>query len=186
MNRPPKYPPARTLLSIAILLGLLMNCAAALADPLERFYGRFEGQAVAGGSGELSPRDITVEISPKGKGFTLEWTAVVRKSGGKEKRSDYSIDFLPSKREGLYSSAMRKNLFGNPVPLDPMKGDPYVWSKVDGDVLVVHALLITEEGGFELQAYRRTLKPGGMTLQYNRIRDNVLLRAVDGDLKRVK
>jgi hypothetical protein len=79
---------------------------------------------------------------------------------------------------------MRKDLFGQAVPLDPLEGDPYVWARIDGDTLSVHALLITETGGYELQAYNRTLIEGGLRLEYSRVRDGKVLRTVTGVLTR--
>ena len=67
-----------------------------------------------------------------------------------------------------------------------MKGDPYVWCKVEGKSLTVHALLITEGGGYELQIYRRTLKAGGLELEYMRVRNNEVLRTVTGELVKVE
>lgn len=166
------------------LVCLLSAASVPVCASVDKFEGSYEGTAVAGGD-ELSARDISVNIESKAKGFSLTWTAVIRKANGKVKRSEYSIEFLPTKRAGLYRSGMRRNLFGQAVPLDPLKGDPYVWAKVEDDTLVVHALLITEDGGYELQIYKRSLTPGGMHLDYFRIRDNEILRTVTGDLKKV-
>ena len=172
------------------LLALIASFSFLLSAPaqasFERFVGNYEGKAVVGGSGEIQARDISVTIRNKGNGFTLAWTAVMHKASGKTKRKEFEINFLPSKRDGLYRSAMRKNLFGQPVPMDPMKGDPYVWCKIEGKSLIVHALLISEDGGYELQIYKRTLTPSGMNLEYFRVKDNELLRTVTGELKRTK
>jgi len=168
---------------VALVAALFVASTQASIEP---FLGRYEGKAVVGGSGEIQARDIAVTIEPKGKGFRLEWTAIIYKGSGKTKRKAFSIDFLPSKRPGLYSSAMRRNLFGQPVPLDPLKGAPYVWCKLDGKSLIVHALLITERGGYELQVYKRTLKKGGLELEYMRVRDNQVLRKVTGELVKIE
>ena len=165
---------------------LLMMASTSVQASFEPFIGRYEGIGVVGGGGEIKPRDISVSIESKGNGFRLKWTAVMHKAGGKTKRKAFSIDFLPSKRPGLYSSAMRKNLFGQPAPMDPLKGDPYVWCKVEGGAMTVHALLITEDGGYELQIYKRTLRDGGLDLEYQRVRDNEVLRKVTGELTRVE
>jgi hypothetical protein len=167
------------------VLALTMLSAPALAS-FERFFGRYEGTAVAGGGNELSPRDISVSMAPKGNGFNLQWTVVIHKGSGKVKRVEYAIDFLPTKRIGLYRSGMRRNMFGQAVPLDPLKGDPYVWARTEGDVLTVHALIITEDGGYELQIHKRSLTPDGMHLDYFRVKDNEILRTVTGDLKKLE
>ena len=170
-------------LGMALVLSVLSASARA---GFEQFLGRYEGTALAGGGDELSPRDISVSMTPKGSGFNLKWTVVIHKVSGKIKRVEYAIDFLPSKRSGLYRSGMRRNMFGQAVPLDPLKGDPYVWARIEGKVLTVHALIITEDGGYELQIHKRSLTPGGMHLDYFRVKDNEILRTVTGNLKKIE
>ncbi|MTI10479.1 hypothetical protein [Curvivirga aplysinae] len=92
-----------------------------------------------------------------------------------------------SKRDGVYGSAMRKNLFGKWEPLNPMKGDPYIWAKIDNDTFIVYAMIITEDGGYEMQQYnRRIIDDKTMELVFNRIRDGEKLRTIKGFLKRVE
>jgi hypothetical protein len=82
---------------------------------------------------------------------------------------------------------MRADAFGNATPLDPMRGDPYVWARVEGPMLMIYALIITEGGGYEMHAYERTLTPAGvMNLNYFRVFNGEVQRAVTGTLKRVK
>ncbi len=77
-------------------------------------------------------------------------------------------------------------MFGNAVPLDPLKGDPYVWARVEGDTLTVFALHVLEDGGYEMQTYARKRIPEGIDLKYSRIRDGETLRTVEGTLFEVK
>ena len=79
---------------------------------------------------------------------------------------------------------MGVNLFGNPTPLDPMKGDPYVWSRITGDTLTVFSLLIDKNGGYEMQEYNRTLADGGLDLEYQRIRNGEKLKSIEVFLSR--
>ena len=67
---------------------------------------------------------------------------------------------------------------------DPMKGDPYVWSRVVGDTLTVYALLIDEDGGYEMQEYNRTLTEKGLHLEYERVRNGEKLKTITADLIR--
>ena len=48
-------------------------------------------------------------------------------------------------------------MFGHQVPLDPLKGDPYVWCRIVGRVLTLYSLQITDDGGYDLQIYERTV-----------------------------
>lgn len=173
-----------------LLLGLIAPLAPAVAygdsAPLQRFFGQYVGEAVADAEGDLDKRDIRAEISPLEKGFTVRWIMVVRKASGKTKRDDYSLNFVPTQRPNIYSSAMRTNAFGNAVPLDPLRGDPYVWARVEGSTLMIHALIVTDTGGYELHVYERTLTPTGMSLKFSRVVDGRVLRTATGTLKKTR
>ncbi len=173
------------LATVGCALWLPLAAAAIDASKYSRFFGEFEGKAISDTGGELAERDISVTIGPYEQGFYVQWVSTIHKASGKVKRKEYAVSFTPSDRPGLYRSAMRKNMFGQIVPMDPMKGDPYVWATIDGDTLNVYALHITDTGGYEMQTYARTLVEGGMSLRFSRNRDGVQLREVTGSLKRL-
>jgi hypothetical protein len=172
---------------LCLLASVPMLAVANMPAGFEKFYGEWAGTAVSDTGGEIAPRDIRAKISPQGKGFAINWVLVVHKAAGKDKRSEVSINFQPSKRPNIYTSAMRVDAFGNATPLDPLRGDPYVWARLDGSRLMVYALVITESGGYEMHEYERTLTPAGvMNLNYFRVVNGDVQRAVTGTLKRVK
>ena len=173
----------RPLLVCATMI-LVATVEAAPAD-FEAFFGEYEGQAITN-HGELRKRDLRVKISPYENGFTVNWISVTRKANGKLKRKEYSINFHPTRRSNIYRSGERKDLFGNAVPLDPMKGDPYVWARIHEDTLTVYALHVLEDGGYEMQTYERRRVPGGLDLKYSRVRDGEILRTVRGTLAEVE
>lgn len=170
--------------SLLVMMLACVSLTTIAAEPYEKFYGHYEGEAVSETDGEIGKRDLEVKIEGREAGYNVTWVSVTRKSSGKIKRKEYSIDFLPSRREGLYRSAMRSGLFGQAVPLDPMQGDPYVWARIEGDTLTVYALIISEQGGYEMQVYDRSLTANGMDLKYSRVRDGEILRTVGGALKK--
>jgi hypothetical protein len=165
----------------------------AMSDPLwaadqsiARFFGEYEGRSVQAPNEPLSARDLSIKIGPHGKnGFTLEWTTVIRDPSG-TKRQSYSIDFSPSDRAGIFASAMHRDTFGHSEPLDPLKGEPYVWADIHGSTFRVHALLITDDGGYEMQVYRRTLMEdgSGLALQFSRNRNGRELKTIYGVLRK--
>ena len=164
---------------------------AALAGPVQAaeraikdFYGTYVGRSISNIGEGLSQRDLNVVIKKHKKGFTLDWTTVTRRADGKVKSKSYSINFRATQRRGIFASAMRNNVFGGSEPLDPLKGDPYVWAGIGGKTLTVHALLITDDGGYEMQVYERTLTEEGMILKFSRNRDGVPLRFITGTLKK--
>ena len=179
----------KTTLAACLLLATASSLAADAA--VSRFFGYYEGVAISqpgtAGEDELQPRDLTVKVGPyHDRGFTVSWTTVIRKGDGRLKRSENSVNFEPAKRHGVYGSAMRRNMFGEEAPMDPLKGEPFVWATVAGDTMTVHSLIITEDGGYEMQSYERHLTDDGMSIEFRRVRDGESLRAVTGELRRTR
>jgi hypothetical protein len=175
-------------LLLAVVGGVFLAATLARAEGtgIERFYGSYVGEAVTQSGEEFDKRDINAEIGPQGKGFKVSFTVVVKRGSDKARRDEYTIAFLPSKRPGIYSSAMRTDVFGNAVPKDPLVGDPYMWARLEGDKLWRYALFVTETGGYEMQTYEYTLVAGGLNLRFSRVRDGEILRTVTGKLKKTR
>jgi hypothetical protein len=170
---------------VYLLASVFAPGADAVPTGFEKFYGEWVGSAVSDTTGEIAPRDIRATIGAKGTGFSISWVLVIHKATGKDKRSELSVSFQPTKRPNIYSSAMRVDMFGNAAPLDPLRGDPYMWARIEGSVLTIYALIITDAGGYEMHTYERTLTPAGvMKLNYFRVVNGEVLRAVTGTLKR--
>jgi hypothetical protein len=164
------------------LVGLSGATLAAENRPIKAFYGQYIGHAISDAAIE---RNLSVTIGPTAKqGFFVSWTTVSHKKKGL-KRKVYQVKFLPSERESIYSSAMRTNVFGGQVSLDPLNGDPFVWARIKGDTLTVHTLVIMEDGGYEMQIYNRTLNAQGLRLEYSRMRTGERMRQVSTQLVRV-
>jgi hypothetical protein len=177
--------PSKIIAGVLIIGALIAARAAGAADEgVAQFFGNYVGRTITAPDGSLSPRDLSIEIKPHGdNGFLLAWTTVIRDASGTRHRA-YSIAFTPSTRTGIFASAMRRDAFGHSEPLDPLKGEPYVWADIEGPTLRVHALLITDDGGYEMQVYRRTLTADGMTLEFSRNRNGKELKTVYGNLQR--
>lgn len=170
--------------AIFILAVALTALPAHAAEDYEPFIGEFEGKSSTDVDGVEKQRDLSVDISETKDGFNISWKTTTFKNG-KSKTKSYSIDFIESDREHIYQAAQKKNVFGGREPLDPMKGDAYAWARVDGPRLTVHALLITENGGFEMQTYDRILMgDNNLHLKFSRIRDGETLRTIDTNLYR--
>lgn len=154
-------------------------------NPIMPFVGDYVGSAdVLGADGERIRRDMNVNISAVDDGFTVQWTSITHKPDGRLKEKSYSIDFRPSEREGIYSAAMRRNVFGHEVQLDPMKGEPFVWGRIRDQTLTVYSLFVDEQGGYELQQFDRTLTQGGLLLQFTNLRNGDKHRSVATFLNR--
>jgi len=173
-----------TRMKIALFAPLLLAAAQASAADFEQFVGSYHGSAQVDSGGTSQKRDMSVTITSAGKGFEVNWKSISHRADGRVKEKEYAINFLPTPRDGIYASAMGVDVFGNPTPLDPMKGDPYVWGRIAGDTLTVFSLLIDQNGGYEMQEYNRTLAAGGLDLDYQRIRNGEKLKRIRVFLKK--
>lgn len=164
----------RWLVVLAVLAAFVavarVQAAEAPAVGIEAFFGSYEGRGSGSAENHATLRDLSVSIGPAAdRGFVVSWSTAVRGQGGEaEKRKAYTITFQPTQRPGVYSSAMRPNVFGEKVPMDPFKGDPFVWARLSGKTLSVYALIILDDGGYDLQIYDRTLTPSGLDLVFSR------------------
>ncbi|ABG31861.1 hypothetical protein CEP88_01420 [Roseobacter denitrificans] len=168
----------------ALIMGLLLTATAVHAD-ISRFVGSYVGAAdVQSADGTSRPRDMSVKISQTKEGFRVYWKSTTYRKDGTAKEKAYTIDFVPSARPGVYASAMKRNVFGHAAQLDPMKGEPYVWGRIDGETLSVYSMYVTEDGGYEIQQFDRSLASRGLMLDFQTIRDGEIQRTVSTLLKR--
>lgn len=180
--------PANIRLPVLLLVwsfGLVLSAGLAVAEGLPaRFVGDFSGSAaVELADGTSLKRDMSVSIRMSEDGFTVRWLSVSYHQAGTRQKS-YEIAFVPTDRPNVYAAAMTRNVFGHAVPLDPMKGEPYVWARVSGDTLTVFSLFVDAAGGYEIQQYDRTLVAEGLQLEFQRFRNGVPQRAVSTLLTR--
>ncbi len=168
---------------VVVLWGILVSGARAAG--IEDFVGTYTGSAeIIGNSGEPVTRDMSVTIAESDDGFRVGWSTATNRADGTQNVKTYAIDFVPSDRGGVYSAAMQRNVFGKEVPLDPMKGEPYVWARILGDKLTVYSLFVTSEGGYEIQQFDRTLTDGGLQLEYQNVSNGEVGRRVSTFLTR--
>lgn len=167
---------------LVVLFGMWAQIAGA---DISRFYGDYTGSAnVLSADGTQTPRDMNVSISEGRNGFTVKWTSTTYKPDGRVKEKSYSIDFVESERPGIFAAAMTRNVFGHAVQLDPMKGEPFVWGRINQDTLTVYSLFVDDVGGYELQQFDRTLAEGGLMLEFTNLRNGEKQRSVSTFLSR--
>lgn len=148
------------------------------------FYGQWQGNAVSESAislyFQLTSRDIGVTVQPSGDGFTLTWNTVQRQKGDPnnpaEELKSTTVQFRPE-RPGVWRSVDTR---------DPLTGGaPYIWAHIRERTLVVNALQINPDGGYEIQVYRRTLSGAGMELEFVRVVDGEPVRTAKGRLIKV-
>ena len=177
--------PISPVASIFAAILLFYGTSLAFAQSgLERFVGDYSGRAeVETYDGTLAQRDMSVSIKKTREGFSVRWSSTTYRDGkGKEK--SYEIGFVPSDRDDVYAAAMTKNVFGHAVPLDPMKGEPYVWARIKNDTLTVFSLFVNSDGSYEMQQFDRTLVEDGLQLEFQRLSNGVPQRSISTFLKR--
>lgn len=167
-------------LVLALLIVWTALSVPARAAGISEFVGEYVGSAdMVRADGSLERRDMSVKIQETRDGFNVTWQSVSYKPDGRQKEANYTIDFLPTDRDGIFSAAMRRNVFGHAVQMDPMKGEPFVWGRIAGDTLTVYSLFVAEDGGYELQQYDRTLTVNGLKLDFSRIINGDRARSVE-------
>jgi len=148
---------------------------------LAAFFGTFKGTGVSDNRDSLyfgtTVRDLDVTIQPAGKGFTVEWTTVIRRGGDpknpKVRQKAQTMSFQPAGKGGAYRAA------GNG---DLLSGQPYAWAYIRKDALFIHIMSVAESGAYEMQSYTRRLVPTGMEFTFERIRNDEPVRTVKGRL----
>ena len=173
-----------TLGKILICSVMVLFSNLAVAADIDPFVGNYTGSADVDHGGESAPRNMSVEIADTKDGFDVTWSTTIQRANGEVDEKQYTIRFLQTTGSDVFPSAMKSDVFGNRVPLDPLNGDPYVWSHIAGETLTVYALNILEDGGYEMQEYRRSLADGGLSLDYRRLRNGEKLRNVKAFLKK--
>ncbi len=175
---------AAVLAAVVAVWTAVLSLQAFAAD-ITPFVGDYVGSAnVVDADGSSTPRDMSVSIHPIKGGFNISWSTTTYKLDGRVKDEKYSVDFQTTDRPDVFSAAMRRNVFGHEVPLDPMKGEPFVWGRIDGQTLTVFSLFIGANGDYELQQFDRTLADGGLDLSFSRFRNGEKSRTVQTFLER--
>ncbi len=182
----------RNFLLVGLVALVVLGCSdqsstlsSAHSNAISPFYGTYTGSGKKKlGESESIDRDLSVTIKRwEDKGFTIDWSTVIYR-GEREKETKMSINFKPSPRDGIFTSAMQTDTFGKSVPFNPAvnSNEPYVWASIEENTLIVHALYIMDDGGFEMQVYRRSLQENGMLVEFERMRNGKQVTRIEAQL----
>lgn len=163
-------------------ISLALTFSVAYAADYDVFVGDYEGRYISPDGNR--DRDLSVKIREVKKGFNVSWvTTTINKSKTKDKK--YSIDFLETDREHIYEAAQKKNVFGGRDPLDPLKGEAYAWARIKGRTLTTFAMTITDDGGYEMQTFDRSLtEDNNLDVVFSRVRNGEVLKSIQVTLQR--
>ena len=169
------------ILSLAtVLIAILPIRTGASASDIEAFYGRWIGKGITENEGiAFADRDLDVIVEPAERGFTLVWkmSRTTKKKGGDQVRHwSITVPFVQTDRNGIYRMDGSSDL---------VSGSSYRWARIDGRVLVVHSIAISDKGVLEHQRYVRTLLANNeMQLRYTRSLDGSIVGSVLAILSR--
>ena len=172
---------ALILLFSAMLFSAGPGARAAEQLSIETFYGNFQGSGIARTDDSdyfgLTLRDFDVTVQPEGAGISIAWTTVLRQGGDVDspnvRRKSNSMIFEPSQLPGIYRTVNSG---------DALAGQPVAWAYVQGYTLVLHSLVILDNGDYVMQTYNRTLSDMGMALEFISIQNGETTRKVEGRL----
>jgi hypothetical protein len=169
--------------ALAVLLtGAFWLPGSAAAQDYAPFLGHWKGTGISETDESVyfaeTMRDMDVVIeAEETDGFTLTWTTVTRESGDPEnpdvKRSTATLTFRAAGEPGVYHA--------EPAG-DPLAGEAFWWSRIDGMALHTYRLQLRADGIWAVQHYIREITSEGMRLTYTRIADGEPARAVRGRL----
>jgi len=165
-------------------VALVLSSPTAHAADYVIFVGNYEGIHTPSDGDEKHIRDLGVKIREVKNGLNISWvTTTFLKNEPKKKK--YSIDFVKTDRKYIYEASQKKNVFGGRDPLDPMKGEPYAWARIEGRTLSVSVLTINDDGGYLIQTYDRTLNENNdLDLRFSRLKNGEVLRTLEAALRR--
>ncbi|NNE84878.1 MAG: hypothetical protein HKN28_13010 [Alphaproteobacteria bacterium] len=179
-----------------VATALTLSAGTALAsEAAEKFYGSFVGQGTAERIREKVTEqrdlDVTVEAFKNG-GFTIKWITVVRGSDGARvgddvKRREVIENFIPLEdKQDVYVLAPKGGLFKKAELPNPLLGEPMRWATVENGAMTIYSMAIADNGGSELQVYRRTLTDKGMDISFLRMQDETVELRMEGTLVRTQ
>lgn len=167
---------------LAALILIAVSALPVAAQDFSGFVGHWKGSGISETEDSIyfavTVRDMDVTIQPADNGgFSLSWTTVTRESGDPNnpdvKKNEATIIFRPTGTPGVY----RDENVG-----DPLKSEPFWWSRIEGDTLYTYMMRIRENGTWQVQKYTRIITGQGMSLTYQRISDGEAERQVRGRL----
>lgn len=151
-------------------------------QPISYFFGIFDGTTKvvqgAGADTEAAGRISRVEIKADGKGFIITWSTLYvdeENPSALKIKDSTEIKFAATKNPALFKQAKAPELW---------TGKPHYWARIDGDTLNVSAIVLDEDGTYDVTHYARTVQGDAQRVEFTRFKDGQLQRQVTGTLER--
>ena len=184
----------RTALAVLTFLAVASTSVHA-NEAVEKFFGNYvgSGSALVLDEDRRETRDLDVTVERyRDDGFTLKWITVIRDAedgrvGDDVKRREVNENFIPVEdKENVFVLSPEGGLFQKSELPNPLRGDAVRWAAIEGNEMTVYSLAINENGGSELQVYRRALTEKGMSISFMRLQDEKLKVRMSGELVRTQ
>ena len=112
-------------------------------------------------------------------------TAISRSPGAryfvkKERRGDPKEVLKETTR--TFVKTDRANFWKDSEGGDIYAGDTVSWAQLAQQTLTIYSMAISENGGYDMQVYKRTLTGLNMELDFTAIRDGAIRRTAKGQL----
>lgn len=178
-----------------VIAGLVLAGSAHANEAVEKFFSNYvgAGSAVILDKGHRETRDLDVTVERyKNDGFTLKWITVIRdeeggRTGTDVRRREVEESFIPVEdKENVFILSPEGGLFQKSELPNPLRGDAVRWAAIEDDMMTVYSLAINENGGSELQVYRRSLTDKGMSISFVRLQDEDVKVRMSGELVRTQ
>lgn len=196
-------------LSVLVFAGPVYAADAAV----DAFFGVFQGETTFLTATGAKKRGISVSFSPVSDampgvdGVEVSWTTLSKRADGTFNSKTHDAVFVPADpaetifvavkssgsaedistlEEGQDDTRDEGKVVAPRSPRDPRGTAPYLWGRIKENTFSIYVVVVTEEGGYEIQIYNRTLTKEGMTLVYSRNRAGEHLKLLEAFLKRTE
>lgn len=173
-----------TVVTAALVWLCISNTTYGATTAIERLAGRYVGVNVGEATTSVTPApsDIHLDMQPSGQRFVLRWQSLSVLATGT--RHHYEVVFKKTPRSGIYLAEMGCDLFGNARPLDPGRGEPYMWAYIGDAELTLYAMYIANDGSHDLSRYLYRWAGDSVTLKYERVRNEQPIERLQAVLRR--
>jgi hypothetical protein len=180
---------ARLLARLAVLCASMAVFAStvSLADSIDPFIGEYVGRAeVFGDDGTVTHiRDMDIEITRhKRNGLRIRWFNVTLVDGRRDVpgvvRQVSEVILTPHEDRQFFVETEENNPFREKEDFSALAGDPLRWALIEDGTIYFYSFQKLPDSRYELQIYTRTLTDIGLDLEFERIVDGSVQRAIAG------
>lgn len=169
-----------TAAAITMLALIGASPAQSAQTDLGRFAGAYVGETITQGGETMELGDLHLRLKVRGDGFVADWRSLADPDESEEHH--HNVTFVLSHRDNIYVAVLGCDMFGNRVPLDPMRGGPFMWASIEEARMNLYVMKIGARGTHDLRIYRYRLEGEKLALSFERHRDEKRVQVVLGSM----